>query len=253
MGTGPFVTHAVGGGLVAAYRELVAAEARLAEAGARVGASIVDQWPTLHAYLERYAQALSPAGVLVFAGAPDAGSSATGIPFTGPTAARERMGLAATGLGRSPSEAAFWDAVALAAPLANDAPLATLFRTVHLAHARPFAAEPTRAVLDASAQHVRRILEEARPQAAVAVGAHALDVLSRALSDPRVRDLAATPEDAWCRHWPAGTRLLQYPYVEVPAARPFRVRLVPVPALDGPHAEAAVSALGGVLAYAWAA
>ena len=253
MGPAPFATHAVGTGLIAAYRGLVAAEARLAEAGHRPGASVADQWPTLHHYLRTYARLLSPAGVVVFGGAPDAGSRATGLPFTGPQAARERLGLDAAGEGESPQARAFWDAVALAAPVSDAAPLHALFSTVHLALARPFDVAPARAVMDASARHVLRVLEAARPQAAVAVGGHALEVLARALGDARVRDLAASPEEGWCRHWPAGTRLLAYPYVEVPAKRPFRVRLVPVPALDGPHADLAVSALGGVLAYAWGA
>lgn len=253
VGAGPFVTHAVGAGLLAAYRGLVPAEARLADRGATLGTSIVDQWPTLQEYLQLYARHLSPAGVLLFGGAPDAGSRHTGIPFTGPAAARERLGLPARGDARSPAERAFWDAVALASPAAPPAPLESLFSTVHLAHARPFDAAPTRDVLDASARHALRLLQEARPQAAVAVGADALRVLADALGDPRVRDVAAIPEDGWCGHWPAGTSLLRYPFVEVPGERPFRVRLVPVPALDGPHADLAVSALGGVLAYAWAA
>ena len=251
MGLAPFTTHAVGASLLTAYRGLAPAEARLAEAGHRPGVSVVDQWPTLHHYLRAYARDLSPAGVLVFGGAPDAGSRRTGLPFTGPAAARERLGLPAEGGDASPDERAFWDAVALAAPVRDAASLRTLFSTVHLAHAQPFDVAPARPVLDASARHVQRLLEAARPQAAVAVGGHALDVLARALGDARVRDLAASPEDGWCRHWPAGTRLLEYPYVEVPAKRPFRARLVPVPALSGPHAEQAVSALGGVLAYAW--
>lgn len=253
----PFVTHAVGSSLLAAYRDLVPTEARLAEAlaprGIRIGTSVADQWPVLHDYLNHYGRHLSPAGILVFGGAPDAGSRHTGIPFTGPQAARDRLGLSATGEGTSPSEAAFWDAVALASPLAGKAPIESLFGTVHLAHARPYDVEPTREVRDASAHHALRLLKETRPQAAVAVGTDALHVLARALGDARVLDVAAIPEDIWTTHWPAGTSLLRYPYVEVPVDQPFRMRLVPVPSLDGPHADAAVSALAGVLGYAWAA
>lgn len=251
------MTHEVGTGILAAYRDLIASETRLSEElapqGIRFASSIVDAWPTLHDYLQHYARHLAPAGVVVFGGAPDAGSRMTGIPFTGPRAARDRLGISASGDATSPSEGAFWDAVAVASPVADRAPLESLFSTVHLAHARPFDVQATREVRDASARHALRILAETRPQAAVAVGADSLHVLARALGDARVLDVAAIPEDAWCRHWPAGTRLLQYPYVEVPVERPFRMRLVPMPALDGPHADLAVGSLASVLAYAWAA
>lgn len=257
MGTAPFVTQEVGSGLLAAYADLVTAEGRLSEElaprGIRFRSSVVDAWPSLQDYLNLYARHLAPAGVVVFGGGPDEGTRRTGIPFTGPLTARDRLGLSATGEAASPSEAAFWEAVDVASPISGGAPIESLFATVHLAHARPFDVEATREVRDASAKHALRILVETRPQAAVAVGTEALHVLARALGDTRVLDVAAIPEDIWCRHWPAGTGLLRYPYVEVPAARPFRMRLVPVPALDGPHAAEAVGALASVLAYAWSA
>lgn len=247
----------VGSTLSAAYQDLLASESRLSETlaprGIRFASSVVDQWPTLHDYLSLYGRSLSAAGVLVLAGGPDEGSRLTGVPFTGPAAARERLGLEARGEARSPSEDAFWDAVAIASPVADAVPLESLFSLVHLTHARPFDVEATPEVKDASARHVLRLLKETRPQAIVAVGHEALHVLARALGDARVLDVAAIPEGAWCEHWPPQTPLLRYPYVEVPVERPFRARLVPLPALDGPHRVEATESLAGVLAYAWAA
>lgn len=255
MGTAAL--EGVGSGLLLSYRDLLPAEARIAEAlaprGLRIRSSVADAWSTLDEYVSQYGRHLAPAGVLVLGGGPDAGSRATGIPFVGPTAARERLGLRAEGEGRSPSETAFFDAVDIASPVAETVPLASLFASVHLAHARPFDVEATPEVRDASARHVLRLLKATRPQAIVAVGHEALHVVARALGDARVLDVAAIPEEAWTRHWPPGTPLLRYPYVEVPVERPFRARLVPVPALDGPLAADATEALAGVLAHAWAA
>lgn len=243
----------VGELLSLAYRDLVGAEARLAETlaprGIRVGASLADQWPVLHEYLSLYARGLSAAGMVVFGGAPDAGSRATGIPFTGAREARSHMGLSVPGATQSPSGAAFWRAVTAARDVARDAPLESLFGTVHLAHAHPFdfGAHPEAA--DEAARHTLRVLEVARPQAAVAVGAEALATLGRALRNQDLVDLASGREDAWLERWPPGSRLLQYPYAEVPAARPFRVRVVPVPSLAGPLASAGERALASAFSY----
>ena len=244
----------IGEHLLLAYRELVGAEARLSEAlaprGLRVGASVAQQWPTLHEYLHLYARGTSPAGVLVLGGAPDEGSRATGIPFTGAAEARERLGLSAHGASRSPSGAAFWRAVEHARAAAAGAPMESLFGTVHLAHAIPFDYAPAPEVHDESARHVARMLRDARPQAVVAVGVDALATLARALHDADLAQLAAAPEETWVARWPPGTRLLDYPRREVPGDRPFRVRVVPVPALAGAHATSAERALERVLAYA---
>lgn len=245
----------VGEGILAAYRDLLSAEARLGEMlsprGIRVGVSLVDQWPTLHEYLNLYARGLSPAGVLVLAGAPDEGSRHTGIPFTGAREARDALGIAATGSASSPSAAAFWRAVAQAQAACADAPLEALFGTLHLAHARPFDFDATAEVREASAQHVRRLLAEARPQAIVCLGPEPLATLGFALADPRIADLAAAPEESWAARYPAGTSLVRYPSVDVPAKMPFRARVIPVPALDGPRSNAGVGALASVLQNAW--
>lgn len=245
--------HGVGDALSLAYRDLIGAEARLGETlsrrGVRIGATLADQWPTLQEYLNLYARGLSPAGIVVFAGRPDDGSRATGIPFTGAIEAREQLGLATKGAARSPSGDAFWRAVGIARAKAQDAPLESLLGSVHLAHAVPFDFTPGPEVAEASARHVLRVLECARPQAAIAVGADALATLGRALAQPDLVDLAAAPEARWGERWPAGTRLSAYPYAEVPLARPFRVRVVPVPSLTGAQAKAGERALAAAFSY----
>lgn len=243
--------------LVLAYRDLPDAEARLGETlsqrGVRVGVSVIDQWPVLQEYLDLYARGLSPAGALVLAGGPDEGSRATGIPFTGPAEAREALGLGATGDARSPGGAAFWRAVSQAQRAVEGAPVDALFGTVHLAHARPFDLPATaREVRAASSAHVRRLLVSARPQAVVTVGAEALATLGDALGDARFLDLAGAPESSWMARWPAGSRLGAYPIADVPGPRPFRVRVVPVPSLEGPSAEGSVDAIAALLATVWA-
>lgn len=253
MGTGIDAGH-LGDELALAYRDLIGAEARLGETLARrglhIGATLADQWPTLHEYLSLYARGLSPAGMLVLGGGPDAGSRATGIPFTGAAEARANLGLSTPGASQSPSGAAFWRAVAAACVAAQDAPVESLFGTVHLAHAQPFDFAPEPEVRDAAAAHVLRVLGAARPQAIVCVGGEALATLGRALQNPDLVDLASGREAAWVERWPPGTRLFQYPFAEVPARHPFRARVVPVPALDGADAGSGERALASAFSYA---
>lgn len=244
----------VGEQLVLAYRELIGAEARVGEAlsrkGMRIGATVADQWSTLHEYLHLYARGLSPAGIVVFGGRPDEGSRATGIPFTGAQDARVHLGLAARGDSASPSARAFWGAVETARIAAQGAPMESLFGTVHLTHAVPFDAALTPEVSDLAKRHVLRILAEARPQAAVAVGAEALAALGRAVGNANIVELASARESTWIERWPPGTRLSQYPYTEVAGPRPFRMRVVPVPSLTGAHSERGSLALANVFSYA---
>lgn len=245
----------VGDGLHLAYRELVGAEAKLGEAlaprGLRVGVPLVDQWSTLQEYLDLYGRGHSPAGVLVLAGGPDEGSRRTGIPFTGAPEARDVLGLQAGEGPRSPSGAAFWAAVEKARAHVQDAPLESFFGTFHLAHARPFDFPAAPQVRDASARHVARLLTETRPQMVLAVGAEALATFAQAVGSSDLRTLAAAPERAWGARWPVESRPLAYPYVDVPARRPFRTRIVPVPALDGPLAPVAAERLASLFAHAW--
>lgn len=249
-------TLGIGEALAVAYRDLLGAEARLGEMlsprGIHVGVSVADQWPTLQDYLAIYARGLSPAGVLVLGGAPDEGSRRTGIPFTGPRMARAHLGLPASGAGESAAGAAFWRAVADAQATTMDAPLEALFGTLHLAHAQPFDMRATPEVRDASARHVLRLLCDTRPQVVAAIGSEAVATLARAVEDPRLADLAAAPEASWTSRHPPGTRLLRYPFVDVPCARPFRARVVPVPSLAGAHADVGAAALSSVLTCAWA-
>lgn len=252
-----FGANGDGGGLSAAYRELPTAEARLGEAlatrGMRVASSIIDAWPTLQEYLDIYARGHSTAGLLVLGGGPDAGSRHTGIPFTGAVEARDALGLAASGDARSPSGAAFWRAVATAQEAASGAPVESLFGTVHLAHARPFDCDATvPEVREASARHVLRLLSDARPQVVVTVGREALATLGLALSDARLTDFASVDERVWSERFPAGTPILRYPMADVPVARSFRARIVPVPSLDGALSDAASAQVSRLLAYAWA-
>ena len=244
---------AVGDALALAYRDLIGAEARLGEAlakrGIRIGATLADQWPTLHEYLNLYARGLSPAGMLVLGGRPDDGSRATGIPFTGAAEARAHLHLATPGAATSPSGRAFWRAVEAAREGAQGAPVESLFGTVHLAHAQPFDFVPEPEVREASAAHVLRMLDVARPQAVVCVGAEPLATLGRALRNQDLVDLAAAKETAWMERWPPGTRLFQYPYAEVAAKQPFRTRVVPVPSLAGQHAGLAEKALASAFSY----
>jgi uracil-DNA glycosylase len=246
-------TRQVGDALALAYRDLIGAEARLGETlakrGVRIGSTLADQWPTLHEYLGLYARGLSPAGMLVLGGRPDDGSRATGIPFTGAEEARHNLGLSVPGAVRSPSGAAFWRAVEAARAGAQEAPIDSLFGTVHLAHAQPFDFAPEPEVREASAAHVLRMLDIARPQAVVCVGADALGTLARALRNQDLADLAAAPESAWLERWPPGTRLSAYPRAEAPLAQPFRLRVVPVPALSGPLARAGEQALASAFSY----
>lgn len=245
----------VGDDLALAYRDLIGAEARLGETlakrGVHVGATLADQWPTLHDYLSLYARGLSPAGMVVLGGRPDDGSRATGIPFTGAAEARDHLGLASGGATRSPSGAAFWRAVGAARAAAQDAPVESLFGTVHLAHAQPFdfgsPEEPE--VREAAAAHVLRVLGVARPQAVVCVGADALAMLGRALQNRDLVELAAADESAWVERWPPGARLFAYPWAEVPTKPPFRARVVPVPSLAGRHAALGERALASAFSY----
>lgn len=248
------VVTTVGEGLLHAYRDLVPAEARLAERLAAKGlrlrsAVAAAQWPVLHDHLHLYARGTSPAGMLVLGGRPDAGSCATGIPFTGAPEARRVLGLDVAGATASPSGAAFWRAVDHARGGARDAPMEEFFSTVHLAHAVPFDAPPCRETDEASAQHLRRLLAELRPQAIVTVGVDALGSLAHALRHPDLRGLASAGESAWLR-WPPGSALHAYPWAQTPGPRPFRFRLVPVPALDGPLADLGFAALAATLAHA---
>ena len=247
---------AIGDALTVAYRELLVAESRLGEAlsprGIRLGVSLADQWPTLRDYLSLYASGLSPAGVLVLGGAPDDGSRFTGIPFTGAADARATLGLDAPGEARSPSATAFWRAVARAQEGAENAPLESLFGSVHLAHAQPFDVSPTPEVRTASRAHIRRLLTEARPQVVVTVGSDALGALGETLDDPCLSDFSRVPESQWTARYPAGTRMYAYPTADVTGARPFRVRVVPVPSLAGATADAGAATIERVLAYAWA-
>ena len=252
MGT-TLEVEVVGQEVLLAYRSLVAVEGRLGESlarrGQRVGSSIADQWLILHDFLQLYARGLAPAGVVVLGGAPDAGSRHTGIPFTGPREARELLGLRASGTGVSPSAAAFWDAVAGARAARNDAPLESLFGTVHLAHAIPFDAAFTPDVENASIAHVLTLLERARPQAIAAVGREAIHVLSRALESDALAELAEAPESAWAERWAHGG-LSACPWADVPAGRPFRVRVMPLGAIDGPYAATTRDALERLFTYA---
>lgn len=240
--------------LDALHRSLFDAEARLAEALAqrrgRIQRSLVDQWPVLQEFLHLYARDLSPAGCLVLAGRPDEGSALTGLPFTGPAQARERLELSVDGGARSRAGDAFWMAVDEAQALHDDAPLASLFATVHLAHAIPFCPTVhTPETVELSIGYVNRLLGVARPQVVVAVGSDALGVLGHATANEALEDLARTPESSWATHWSSQTRMLAYPRAEAGGSR-FRV--VPVPALDGPHRELAIATLTHVLDYVWA-
>lgn len=245
----------VGDELALAYRDLIGAEARLGETlakrGVHVGATLADQWPTLHDYLSLYARGLSPAGMVVLGGRPDDGSRATGIPFTGSIEARDELGLEVHGASRSPSGAAFWRAVAAARAAAQDAPVESLFGTVHLAHAQPFdfgqKEEPE--VREAAAAHVLRILTVARPQAIVCVGADALATLGRALRNQDLVALASADEATWVDRWPPGTRLFSYPWAEALANPPFRARVVPVPSLAGQLAAQGERALASAFSH----
>lgn len=242
--------------LALAYRDLIGAEAQLGEQlsrrGIRIGATLADQWPTLHDYLSIYARGLSPAGVVVFGGRPDEGSRETGIPFTGAREAHDLLGIEARGSANSPDAAAFWSAVAQARASLEDAPIESLFGSVHLAHAMPFDFSPENEVREASAQHVLRILAATRPQAAVCVGADALATLGRALAVPELVELAAAKESTWAERWPPGSRFSSYPYAEVRVDAPFRVRIVPVPSLSGTHAALAERTLASAFEYVWA-
>jgi len=231
--------------LLLAYRALFPAEARLAESLAREGkrlrTSVADQWPALHDHLQLYARGLTRAGVLVLAGAPDEGSRLTGIPFTGPREARERLGLdVVAGDAASPAGAAFWRA-------AGDAPLPALFGVAHLGHAIPFDAEPAPAVREEAAKHVLGLLALLRPQAVIAVGPDALATLGQAIGQRDLLDLARSPEAAWLERWPPGTPLLRQPRAEAPTRPPFRFRLAPIPSLAGPHSASASDALRSLL------
>lgn len=243
----------VGEQLLLAYRELIGAEARVGEAlsrqGMRIGATVADQWSLLHEYLHIYARGLSPAGIVVFGGRPDEGSRATGIPFTGEREARIHLGLAARGESASPSAGAFWGAIESARIAAQGAPIESLFGALHLAHALPFDAALTQEVQDLSVAHVRRILEQARPQAAVAVGSEALAALGRAVGNHDLTTLSSSPESSWLERWPPGTPLRSYPYVDFGRERPFRMRIVPVPSLSGVEAGRGSLALSNVFSY----
>lgn len=256
----------VGERLALAYRDLIGDEARLGETlsrrGVRIGATLADQWSTLDEYLSLYARGLSPAGMVVFGGRPDDGSRGTGIPFTGGPEARERLGLQSRAPSASPSGAAFWRAVDLARA---QTPIESVLGSIHLAHAQPFdfapaprapgtetilaAAADEPEVREASAAHVLRILDATRPQAIVCIGADALATLGRALRNPTIVDVASTRETAWTQRWPPGTRLSTYPYAEVPCARPYRARIVPVPSLVGPASATGQSVLVSAFSY----
>ena len=245
--------EAVGERVALAYRDLIGEEARLGETlsrrGIRIGAALADQWSTIDEYLNLYARGLSPAGMVVFGGRPDDGSRATGIPFTGGPEARDILGLDARPAPSSPSGTAFWRAVGEARANAQDVPIESLFGTIHLAHSQPFDFAPEPEVREASAHHVLRILDAARPQAVVCIGADALATLGRALGNQTLVDVAGTRESAWVERWPPGTRLSAYPYAEVPVARPYRARVVPVPSLVGPSGAAGERALVNAFSY----
>lgn len=254
MGMG--ATREVTVDLLSAYRDLIPAEAKLADAIARRGihmrSAVAEQWATLTEYVNLYGSSLSPAGVLVLGAGPDEGSRHTGIPFTGPRFARETLGLSARGDSTSPSEKAFWEAVQRASQMNRDAPLESFFGTVHLAQARPFDVEATHEVKDASARHILRVLAQTRPQLIVPVGTEPLHLLARATGDTRLLDVASLGEANWPARWGAGMRLLDYPYLDVPLrGRPFRARLAPVPALDGERAGDAIEALTSLFARVW--
>lgn len=229
-----------------AYRDLVGAEARLADALAPRGisfrASVANQWPVIHDHLQIYGRGLGRAGLLVLAGAPDAGSRMTGIPFTGPREAREHLELEVAGDASSPAGETFWRAVA-------ELPLDPLFGVAHLAHAIPFDVEDAPEVREASRAHLTRLLALMRPQGVVAVGPAALAALGHALGQPDLVALGHAPEDAWASRWPPGTSLLRYPVAEVPLHPPFRVRVVPLPSLDGPHADLAATSMQRLLGW----
>jgi len=246
-------TELVGERLSLAYRDLIPEEARLGEAlarrGIRIGAPLADQWTTLDEYLGLYGRGLSPAGMVVFAGRPDEGSRATGIPFTGAPEARDVLGLDARGDARSPAGAPFWRAVDAARAQAQGAPVEAFFGSVHLAHAQPFDFPPEPEVREAASRHVLRVLEATRPQAIACVGAAAVLVVGRALANSALVDLASAREGTWTERWPPGTRLSAFPYAEVPAARPYRARLVPVPSLVGATAALGERALAHAFSY----
>ncbi len=242
----------VHGALVDSFRALFDAEATLAEQLSRrketLHHSIIDQWPTLEEFLHIYGGGLGPAGVLVLAGAPDAESSRTGIPFTGPDQARAQLDLTTSGSGTSAAGVTFWDAVHDVQARNKNAPLESLFSTVFLAHAVPFAVDtPFPELKQACAQHTRRLLKVLRPQIVVTTGAIALDVLGLATQNTDLSELASTDEGNWTKHWPAGSRPLAYPSAEATT----RFRVAPLPALDGPHAAESRAALVHLLNYAW--
>lgn len=235
-------------------RSLFDAEARLAEVLAprrgRIQTSLIDQWPVHEEFLQLYGRDLSPAGCLVLAGRPDAASALTGLPFTGPAQARERLELTVRGDERSRAGDAFWMAVDEAQTQKSNAPLTSLFSTLSLAHAIPFSSTMhLPEVVQASIRYVERLLTILRPQVVVAVGNDALAVLGHAAANEALEDLARSPEEAWAQHWPVGTRMLAYPRAEAGGSR-FRV--VPVPSLDGPHRELGIATLVHVLDYVWA-
>lgn len=241
-------------GLDAAFRELFNTEARLAEVlarrGGRIRHSVMDQWPVFEEFLHLYLRNLSPAGCLVLAGRPDQASRLTGIPFTGPAQARERLGLSAEGDERSRAGEVFWMCVEEAQVLSDNAPLESLFGTMFPAHAIPFTADVhAPETLEASIQHVNRLLREARPQVVVAIGADALTVLGHTTGNEAIEDLARRDEASWSTHWPPGTSMLSYPRAE---AGGCRFRVVPLPALDGAERDAAAAGLTHVMHYVWA-
>lgn len=240
-------------GLDAAFRELFNMEARLAEVlarrGGRIRHSLMEQWPVLEEFLHLYARNLSPAGCLVLGGRPDEGSRHTGIPFTGPVQARERLGLSVKGDERSRAGDAFWMSVEEAQALSSDAPLESLFGTVLPAHAIPFSSDVhAPETLELSMQHVERLLRETRPQIVVAIGSDALTILGHTTGNEGIEDLARLDEAAWASHWPPGTRMLSYPRAESAGCR-FRV--VPIPSLDGSARDVAAASLAHVLHYVW--
>lgn len=247
----------VGRRLLAAYRDLVSAETRVADALARaslppLASTLMDAWPVLHDFLDLYVRGMAPCGALVLAGGPDEGSRSTGIPFTGPRRARESLALDAPGDAESPAGKAFWNAVTLARERLDDAPLESLFAAAHVAHARPLDGSPdARPVIEASVRHVTRLLSEARPQLVVTVGTEPLRLLARATGDATAREVGLLGEDAWLTRWPPGAKLRDLPWLDVPLARPMRARLAPLPALYGRHSGPASEALAALLRLAW--
>lgn len=227
-----------------AYRRLVPAEARLAEGlprGVRIGATVAAQWPVIHDYLHLYGRGLARAGLLVLAGAPDTGSRHTGIPFTGPREARELLDLDVPGYATSPAAARFWTAI-------DGLPLEALFGVVHLAHANPFDA-PGAASREAARDHIAALLSILRPQGVVALGPDALCLLGETLGNRDLVALSESSERAWAERWPPGTPLLRHPVAEVISHPPFRVRVAPMPALEGP--DGAATAEGLARLFGW--